>query len=97
MVWSGQKPRDHVSQRRPDMSKFRAVVIEKDGEGQTVSLKNFCEADLMDGDVTIRVTHSIPGASVPLFSPSARPLRLYCSQGAFRLAKCSFGQRGMCG
>lgn len=40
------------------MSTFRAVVIDKDGKGQTVSLKDFSEADLMDGDVTIRVTHS---------------------------------------
>lgn len=40
------------------MSTFRAVVIDKDGKGQTVSLKDFSEGDLMDGDVTIRVTHS---------------------------------------
>lgn len=40
------------------MSTFRAVVIEKDGETQTVALKDFSMADLMDGDVTLRVTHS---------------------------------------
>ncbi len=40
------------------MSTFRAVVIDRDGNGQSVSLKNFSEAELMDGDVTLRVTHS---------------------------------------
>lgn len=40
------------------MSTFRAVVIDKDGKDQVVSLKDFSDADLMDGDVTIRVTHS---------------------------------------
>jgi acrylyl-CoA reductase (NADPH) len=40
------------------MSTFRAVVIEKNDTGQTATLKNFSEADLMEGDVTLRVTHS---------------------------------------
>jgi acrylyl-CoA reductase (NADPH) len=40
------------------MSLFRAVVIEKNDTGQTVTLKDFSEADLMEGDVTLRVTHS---------------------------------------
>jgi acrylyl-CoA reductase (NADPH) len=40
------------------MSTFRAVVIEKNDAGQTVTLKDFNEADLMEGDVTLRVTHS---------------------------------------
>ncbi|WP_313921621.1 alcohol dehydrogenase catalytic domain-containing protein [Sphingobium sp. SA2] len=40
------------------MSIFRAVVIEKNDTGQTVTLKDFSEADLMEGDVTLRVTHS---------------------------------------
>ncbi|EHP72636.1 hypothetical protein MetexDRAFT_6705, partial [Methylorubrum extorquens DSM 13060] len=31
------------------MSIFRAVVIEKNDTGQTVTLKDFSEADLMDG------------------------------------------------
>ncbi len=46
------------------MGTFKAVVIEK-GEGggkgeinQRVSLQDFDEAGLMDGDVTVRVTHS---------------------------------------
>jgi len=40
------------------MSSFRAVVIEKSDTGQTVALKSFSESDLMEGDVTLRVTHS---------------------------------------
>src|SRR5689334_23154341 len=40
------------------MGTFRAVVIDKTEAGQTVSLRSFDEADLMDGDVTVRVSHS---------------------------------------
>lgn len=40
------------------MSTFRAVVIEKSETGQTVALKEFDDAELMEGDVTLRVTHS---------------------------------------
>ncbi|ACA16823.1 quinone oxidoreductase, YhdH/YhfP family [Methylobacterium sp. 4-46] len=40
------------------MAQFRAIVIEKGEQGQTVALKAFDEADLMEGDVTVRVTHS---------------------------------------
>ena len=40
------------------MGTFRAVVIEKGDAGQRVSVKDFDEAGLMDGDVTVRVTHS---------------------------------------
>ena len=40
------------------MGAFRAVVIDKGEGGQTVALKDFDEADLMDGDVTVRVSHS---------------------------------------
>jgi len=40
------------------MSTFRAVVIEKNHTGQTVALTDFSEADLMEGDVTLRVTHT---------------------------------------
>jgi acrylyl-CoA reductase (NADPH) len=40
------------------MSSFKALVIEKTDDGQTVALKDFKVDDLMDGDVTIRVTHS---------------------------------------
>ncbi|MFG1357617.1 acrylyl-CoA reductase (NADPH) [Xanthobacter pseudotagetidis] len=37
---------------------MRAIVVEKTDAGQSVALKTFDEADLMDGDVTVRVTHS---------------------------------------
>lgn len=41
------------------MGAFRAVVIEKgEGGGQSVAIKAFDESGLMDGDVTVRVTHS---------------------------------------
>ena len=40
------------------MAKFKAIVIEKADKGQTVSLTEFDEANLMDGDVTVRVDWS---------------------------------------
>jgi len=40
------------------MGAFKAIVVEKGEDGQTVGLKEFDESDLMDGDVTVRVTHS---------------------------------------
>ena len=40
------------------MSAFRAVVIDKTDAGQSVGVRAFDEADLMDGDVTVRVSHS---------------------------------------
>jgi acrylyl-CoA reductase (NADPH) len=40
------------------MGAFKAVVIDKGESGQTVALRDFDEADLMDGDVTVRVSHS---------------------------------------
>jgi acrylyl-CoA reductase (NADPH) len=40
------------------MGAFRAIVVEKGEGGQTAGLKEFDEKDLMDGDVTVRVTHS---------------------------------------
>jgi acrylyl-CoA reductase (NADPH) len=40
------------------MGTFKAVVIEKSEAGQEVALRSFDEADLMDGDVTVRVSHS---------------------------------------
>jgi acrylyl-CoA reductase (NADPH) len=40
------------------MATFKAVVIEKSDAGQTVALKDFDEAGLMDGEVTIRVEWS---------------------------------------
>ncbi|MPZ37781.1 MAG: acryloyl-CoA reductase [Rhizobiales bacterium] len=40
------------------MATFKAIVIEKADSGQTVVLKDFDEADLMEGDVDIRVEWS---------------------------------------
>lgn len=40
------------------MATFKALVIDKADAGQTVSFRDLDEADLMDGDVTIRVSHS---------------------------------------
>lgn len=37
------------------MAKFKAIVIEKADKGQAVSLTDFDEANLMDGDVTVNV------------------------------------------
>jgi acrylyl-CoA reductase (NADPH) len=40
------------------MDAFKAIVVEKGEAGQSVGIKELTEADLMDGDVTVRVTHS---------------------------------------
>jgi acrylyl-CoA reductase (NADPH) len=37
---------------------FKAIVIDKTESGQAVALKEFDEKDLMEGDVTVRVSHS---------------------------------------
>src|SRR5438309_2202740 len=40
------------------MATFRAILIRKTDEGQSVGLADFDENDLMDGDVTVRVEWS---------------------------------------
>ena len=40
------------------MGAFKAIVVEKGGGGQSVAVRDFHENDLMEGDVTVRVTHS---------------------------------------
>ncbi len=40
------------------MSTFKAVRIDKDDAGYRAAFVDFDEKDLMDGDVTVRVTHS---------------------------------------
>lgn len=40
------------------MGMFKALVIDRTDAGQTVSFRDVDEADLMDGDVTVRVSHS---------------------------------------
>jgi acrylyl-CoA reductase (NADPH) len=37
------------------VAKFKAIVVEKADKGQTVSLTEFDEANLMEGDVTVRI------------------------------------------
>ena len=40
------------------MGQFKAWVVEKTETGQSLTFKDFDDADLMPGDVTVRVTHS---------------------------------------
>lgn len=40
------------------MSNFKAIRIDKDDSGYRAAYADFDEADLMDGDVTVRVSHS---------------------------------------
>jgi acrylyl-CoA reductase (NADPH) len=40
------------------MSTFRALRIDKGDDGQTVSVADFPESELMEGDVVVRVSHS---------------------------------------
>ncbi|HRD76678.1 MAG TPA: MDR family oxidoreductase [Hyphomicrobiaceae bacterium] len=40
------------------MDKFKALVVRKADKAQTVSMEEFGPADLMEGDVTVRVSHS---------------------------------------
>src|ERR687883_253039 len=40
------------------MGAFKAIVVEKGEGGQSAALMEFDESGLMDGDVTVRVTHS---------------------------------------
>ncbi|WP_243372351.1 MDR family oxidoreductase [Microvirga solisilvae] len=40
------------------MASFKALVIDKSDAGQNVEFRDFDETDLMDGDVTVRVSHS---------------------------------------
>src|SRR5258705_2118244 len=44
--------------RESDLSTFKAIVIEKSDSGQTVSLSDFDEAKLMEGDVTVGIEWS---------------------------------------
>jgi acrylyl-CoA reductase (NADPH) len=40
------------------MGTFKAIRIDKGEGGQTVALADFDDADLMEGDVTVRVEYS---------------------------------------
>ena len=37
---------------------FKALLIDKTDDGQSAAYTQLSDADLMDGDVTVRVTHS---------------------------------------
>ena len=39
-------------------AKFKALLVNKDGERQSVAITELAEADLMDGEVTVAVEHS---------------------------------------
>ncbi|BEV01941.1 MDR family oxidoreductase [Novosphingobium olei] len=53
---------------------MKAIVIEKGEGGQTVALKDFPEADLMDGDVTVRISHSTVNYKDGLALTGAAPI-----------------------
>ena len=40
------------------MAKFRALLVTKDGNRQSVAVTELTDADLMEGDVTVAVEHS---------------------------------------
>ena len=40
------------------MGTFKAIVVRKDASGQHAGIRAVDDSELMDGDVTIRVTHS---------------------------------------
>ncbi|MGL4650750.1 MAG: MDR family oxidoreductase, partial [Caldilineaceae bacterium] len=40
------------------MSTFKALVVRKGDAGQSVAVEQWTDADLMEGDVTVRVSHS---------------------------------------
>ena len=54
------------------MAKFKAIVVEKADKGQTVSLTEFDEANLMDGDVTVRIDWSTINYRTASPSPARR-------------------------
>lgn len=47
-----------VIEEKPDMNSFQALMISRTADGQSVEWKTLDESELMEGDVTIRVTHS---------------------------------------
>ena len=53
------------------MPTFKAIVIEKSDGGQKVRLTDFDEANLMDGDVTVRVEWSTVNYNCLLYTSDA--------------------------
>jgi acrylyl-CoA reductase (NADPH) len=54
------------------MATFKAIRIDKDDQGYRAGAACFDEADLMDGDVTVRVTHSTINYKDGSPSPASR-------------------------
>ncbi len=54
------------------MATFKAIVIEKAESGTKAALTDFDEANLMDGDVTVRVEYSTSITKTALPSPASR-------------------------
>jgi acrylyl-CoA reductase (NADPH) len=52
---AGTKPGHDAESWESAVAKFKAIVVEKADKGQTVSLTEFDEANLMEGDVTVRI------------------------------------------
>src|SRR5262245_33263416 len=48
----------HVRRSTAMDAKFKALLVNKDGERQSVAITELAEADLMDGEVTVAVEHS---------------------------------------
>ena len=51
-------PRQVEPRSRPDRMTFKAIRVDKTDAGQSVRFVEMDESELMDGDVTVRVTHS---------------------------------------
>jgi acrylyl-CoA reductase (NADPH) len=55
--------------------KFRALLVTKDGDRQSVTVTELTDADLMEGDVTVAVEHSTVNYKDGL-ATQGQPLRL---------------------
>ncbi len=53
---------------------MKAIVMEKGENGQTIALKDFPESELMDGEVTVRVSHSTINYKDGLAMTGAAPI-----------------------
>ena len=64
---------------------FRAILISKTDTGQKAELTRLEESDLMEGDVTVRVTHSTvnykDGLAITGRAPVVRRWPMICATG----------------
>ena len=64
------------------MSTFKAILVEKNGDAQSVAIKDIGDSDLMDGDVTVRVEYSCinykDGLAVTGLAPVVRRATRWC-------------------